>query len=193
MKFVWSWQWVADHYGGKRALLEHALYLSRYRLGLLRSYCRVSWPSVGRLVFVCRGNICRSPYAEATARQRLSMASASFGIETVTGVGANPSAVHNAGLRKIDLTGHRATNVTDFVLRENDLLIAMEPQQGEVLRAWANRMNCRVQVTLLGLWIKHPRPYIADPYGRGDAYFQNCFKLIDSAVERLGIYCGTLK
>lgn len=186
-------RWVADHYGGRRAFLDHAVYLSHYRLGFLRSFSTVSWSLVGRLVFVCRGNICRSPYAEVIARQRFGISSASFGIETVTGVGAHPPAIHNARLREIDLTAHHATSMNDFVLRENDLLIAMEPRQAEVLRSWTDRMNRRVQVTLLGLWTTHPRPYIADPYGRSDAYFQNCFGLIDSAVERLSVYCGTLK
>jgi protein-tyrosine phosphatase len=114
---------------------------------------------------------------------------ASFGIEAKTGVGANESAIRNAEIRQVNLSAHRATSRHDFITRDNDLLVAMEPQQGMVLRDFAERSTSRVQVTLLGLWAEHPRPYIADPHGLGDAYFQNCFALIDSAVERLAARC----
>lgn len=170
-------------------MLEHVVQLAGYRLGLLRTFTKISWPSVERLVFVCHGNICRSPYAEAVARNRCGMASASFGIGATTGVGANGSAIRNAEARNIDLRMHRATSMGDFVAHENDLLIAMEPRQGMALKRLAGRSGSAAQITLLGLWTPKPRPYIADPYGLSDAYFQNCFKFIDSAIEGLATRC----
>lgn len=185
-----KWQRLAaDHFGGKRPLLEHVLQLGRYRLGWLRPFADVTWPSVERLVFVCHGNICRSPYAEVVARKKHGVAAVSFGIEAKTGVGANESAILNAAIRQIDMTAHRATSRSDFVARDNDLLVAMEPRQGIVLRNMAKQSTAKMQVTLLGLWVAQPRPYIADPYGLGDAYFQNCFAYIDASVERLVARC----
>ena len=184
------WQrWVADHFGGKRPLLEHVVQLGRYRLGLLRPFAEVTWPSVERLVFVCHGNICRSPYSEVVAREKHGVATVSFGIEAKTGVGANESAMRNAAIRQVDLTAHRATSRSDFVARDNDLLVAMEPRQGLVLQDMAERSTAKMQVTLLGLWAAQPRPHIADPYGCGDAYFQNCFGHIDAAVEGIVTRC----
>lgn len=190
MKGPDGWQeWIAEHFGGNRFLLEHVVQLGRYRLGLMRSFSELTWPSVERLVFVCHGNICRSPYAEIVAREKHGVEAVSFGLEARTGVDANESAVRNAAIRGFDLTAHRATSRGDFAARDNDLLVAMEPRQGMVLQDMVERSTAKMQVTLLGLWAAHPRPYIADPYGRGDAYFQNCFSFIDAAVERLAARC----
>jgi hypothetical protein len=41
------------------------------------------------------------------------------------------------------------------------------------------------QATLLGLWATPPRPHLEDPYGLCAAYFDTCFEVIDSAVERI--------
>jgi hypothetical protein len=66
-------------------------------------------------------------------------------------------------------------------LTSSDLLLAMEPLQVKTLFPLATSFGA--QLTLLGLWCSPERPYLQDPFGLAEAYFQNCFSFIDSAVE----------
>lgn len=75
------------------------------------------------VLFVCLGNICRSPMAEAALRaeavaQGLAVTIDSAGTSAAhAGEGADPRAIAEARRHGIDLTGHRARQVTpdDFV------------------------------------------------------------------------------
>lgn len=76
---------------------------------------------------------------------------------------------------------HVTRTARTFQVLPTDLLVAMEPSQAAALTRIANG----AQVTLLGLWSRPRRPYIQDPYGRSDEYFQRCFALIDSGIRDL--------
>lgn len=182
-------KWVADNFGSKRNLLDHLVHSGRFRLGLLRHYEEIAWHRVARVVYVCHGNICRSPYAEVATRVRHGLPAASFGLHATTGSGPNTAADRIAASRGIDLTRHHATSLEDFDWRHDDLLLAMEPAQAEFLQVLAERAGKVAQISLLGLFADKVRPYIADPYGCGDAYFHTCFSVIDSAVATLAERC----
>lgn len=173
-------KFIANRYGSKRGLLRHLRCLVIYYFGGYRGLVSIDWARVDRFVFVCKGNICRSPYAEAVAvRHRVH--ATSFGLSTSEGHGAHPNAVRNASVSGIDLKDHRSKSAENFVILDTDVLIAMEPSQVRALKRRAGN----AQVTLLGLWAKPPRPLIYDPYSSNDAYFQMCFSLVDDAVTTL--------
>lgn len=150
--------------------------------GRLAGFQSVDWPAVERLVFVCRGNVCRSAYAAAIAAKQ-GFASASFGVSASTGATASPAAIRAAGRRGIDIEGHRACDMRDFEFRSGDLLATMEIRQGRQLLDRARPGS--VQVTLLGNWSRPRRPHIHDPHRLSDEYLEHCFDIIDSAVERM--------
>ncbi len=169
-----------DNFGGPRYVLRY--YVSRLwdALGGFRALRNVDWTRVQRLVFVCRGNICRSPYAEMLAR-RAGLATVSFGLTAKTGSPANPDAIENAAARGIDLGRHRSQRGEDVDIGPGDLLIGMELRQATALHHRAKETHA--QVTLLGLWSTPSHPYIHDPYGHREAYFQTCFSVIEAAVD----------
>jgi protein-tyrosine phosphatase len=170
-------------YGTWRGLARLGLAQLDCATGRTRVFTRVNWNQVNRLVFVCRGNICRSAYAEWRARA-LGLPAASFGLATTTGVGADAEARRAAVARNLDLSMHRTTDATDFLLRDGDLVVAMELRHV----AWVRRLFTDPephQVTLLGLWSRPRRPHIHDPYGLDRPYFDSCFSVIDSAVTAL--------
>lgn len=171
---------LAERYGGKRALLQHVRHSLDYWAGRLQPYARIDPARVTRVVFVCKGNICRSAYAQAVALS-LGLNAASFGLDTPGDERADPIAARNGKLRGIDLSVHITRTARTFQILPTDLLIAMEPSQAAVLTQLAGG----AQVTLLGLWSRPRRPYIQDPYGRSDEYFQRCFALIDSGIRDL--------
>ncbi len=81
-----------------------------------------------RLLFVCYGNICRSPMAEGIARKRLGPAAfvASAGIGA-TGGPASEEAVQVMKLvYRVDISGHVARPVGLFDLSSFDYVIAMD-------------------------------------------------------------------
>jgi protein-tyrosine phosphatase len=169
----------ARRYGRKMGLVRHYSQLARYMLGAFSSLKRVEWKNVRRLVFVCKGNICRSPYAEARARI-MGLACSSFGLEAEACVPADPSAIRGARARGLDLTPHRAQSASQFTMAAGDLLTAMEPWQ--VAQLQSRPLPTGAQVTLLGLWCSPRRPHIEDPFGLSDDYFQTCFGIIDNAL-----------
>ena len=171
--------WLRDNYGSRRGFVLTWWHRLRYLLGGYRSCRKVDWDSVERLVFVCKGNICRSAYAESVARS-LGLEVASCGLQTIVAAPANEDAVKAARKRGVDLESHRTTPIMYLVLKKTDLLVAMEPWQVEYMKTYLMRDH---HYTLLGLWYKPVLPHIQDPYGASPEYFERCFKYIEESVH----------
>src|ERR1035441_957189 len=92
---------IARRYGRKLGLLRHYFHITRYHLGLLSSLERLDWHSVQRLVFVCKGNICRSAYGEEKAKN-LGIQAISFGLDAKGENPATEMAIRLAWIRGID-------------------------------------------------------------------------------------------
>lgn len=135
-----------------------------------------------RILFVCVGNICRSPMAEVMARHELgaSFDIASAGVGAVVGRGAHPIAVELMRERGLDLSGHVARQLTAEMLREYELVLTMEPWQvREVERI---SMSAKGKVFRLGHWGGFDIP---DPNGRSREMFVEVAKLIDRGLGDL--------
>jgi protein-tyrosine-phosphatase len=94
------------------------------------------------VLFVCTGNLCRSPMAEALLRARLDRDGArrgwrvgSAGVWTTEGRSASAYAVEEMARREIDLHAHRSRSVTREMMAEADLVLAMARNHVEALRA----------------------------------------------------------
>lgn len=172
---------IRRRYGTLRGLARLMLSQAYGISGGFRAYSRPAWWSADRLVFVCRGNICRSAYAERKAVAE-GLPASSFGLYTSNGRPAPDEAIAVAAQRGVGLESHRSRAIAEFELRPNDLLIAMEPGQ-----AW--ELSSRFPghaVTLLGLWSQPWRPHLHDPYYTlTEDYFQTCFSIIDSAIAAM--------
>ena len=172
---------LAEKYGSRRGAILTFKYRAFYLFGRYRKYQKIDWASIDRLVFVCKGNICRSAYAEAVAKS-LGIEAISCGIDTVMGAPANELAVEAASQRGFDLQQHKTTTVQSLAINKSDLLIAMEPWQSEYLLEHSPEST---MCTLLGLWGRPITPHIHDPYGASSEYFDNCFNYIESCVYKM--------
>jgi protein-tyrosine-phosphatase len=94
-----------------------------------------------RILFVCTGNTCRSPLAEALA-QKLIVERALTDIEVLSaGTSAWDTAPASDGAllvgleRNLDLSPHRAQTLTRELVRDSDLILAMGPHHLERIEA----------------------------------------------------------
>lgn len=94
-----------------------------------------------RLLFVCTGNTCRSPLAEAIARKvaiergREDIDVASAGTSAWGGAPASDGALLVGMERRLDLSTHRAQPVSRDLVRSADLVLVMGPQHLERVQA----------------------------------------------------------
>ena len=63
-------QFINDNYGSKRGFLNGYKYKLLFSLGFYRSYQKIDFNAVNRLVFICSGNICRSAFGEYMAKAK---------------------------------------------------------------------------------------------------------------------------
>lgn len=174
--------YLAREYGGTRPFLVHLKHRGIYALGGYRPDPRILHAPYERVIFVCKGNICRSPYAEARARQ-MGLNATSAGLDTPGGELASPAAISSAAKRGVDLSKHRTQRLSQLVLRDTDIILVMEPAQvAEVVAATGIPVD---RVLLNGALSDPPRPYLQDPYGRSEHYFNRCYELIDAGIARL--------
>jgi protein-tyrosine-phosphatase len=82
-----------------------------------------------KVLFVCTGNTCRSPFAEALARRELGPAGHEFssaGTNAYVGAPCPPEAVEIAlAHHGIDLSGHRARQLTPELEADADLVVRL--------------------------------------------------------------------
>jgi protein-tyrosine phosphatase len=171
-----------EKYGGKRAFLCNLMSLALLWVGGLKRYQAVDWSKVERLVFICKGNICRSPYAQAKVIAK-GFPTFSCGLTAKSGVPADPRAVLFAAERNISLTSHRATHFREFTVRKGDLIVCMEMSHATTVAV--SLPDQGTQLTLLGLWARPRRPWLFDPYNLDRCCWSMCLDIIDSAVDRI--------
>jgi protein-tyrosine phosphatase len=174
-------QWLINHYGSRRGFVRTVWHRFLYLLGRYRNYTQIDLQPVKRLVFVCKGNICRSAYAEAVANS-LGIEAISCGLDAIEDAPANDVAIDTARKLGFDLAPHTSRPIMYLILKKTDLLVAMEPQQAEYLQKNLRRNHA---CTLLGLWSQPALPHIQDPYGSSPEYFKKCFTYIQTSVNEL--------
>jgi len=145
-----------------------------------------------RFVFVCYGNIMRSPAAEALFKAALTEANLQNSIETLSagmhaipGNPAHPRAQIAAREMGFGLTEHRARLLSLEMVKWADILFVMDLQnQAELLEQYP---DARHKVLLLGAYASPPLRHreIADPYFGDIETTRNCFRLLQVCIRNL--------
>ncbi len=146
------------------------------------------------ILFVCLGNICRSPAAEGVmqaivdsqdASDRFMLDSAGTGTYHIGDLPDHRMRVH-ARRRGYELT-HRCRQVTEDDFDDFDMIIAMDRSNFENLRRLAPNPEAENKIVEMAAFVsKAMRCYaIPDPYYEGAEGFELVLDLLESGCENL--------
>ncbi len=99
-----------------------------------------------RILTVCTGNICRSPYAHLLLEQRLgdvrpgAFEVASAGVYALVGQGVDPGSIRHLETKRIDHHSFAARQLTEPVLADIDLVLAMSAEHRKAVLGYAPRL-----------------------------------------------------
>ena len=141
----------------------------------------------GRIVFVCAGNICRSPVAEHALRRALAaddrqhVRIASFGLVAQDGDRPCAETLRAAAAMGLDLRGHQARRFSVERVEPGDVFHVMEHWQHDAMRSALTACDVR----LLGSLVPAASAEIADPENGSDDIFDECIGRIVQCVDEL--------
>jgi len=173
--------YIKNNFGSRRGFYQYCRARILQCTGYWNRYTDIPFGEIKRLVFICNGNICRSPLAEAVAR-KAGFKAESFGLECTRGAKADPRAVKFAENNGFDISNHSARPIEDYIPEKGDLIIGMEIEHIETP---AIKNLDKTYRTLLGLWSDNPLAYIHDPYNTNSAYFDKCENDVIERTRRL--------
>lgn len=147
-----------------------------------------------RILFVCTGNICRSPMAQGVAeflasemgKDRMSFDSAGTG-DWHAGEKPDTRAVKSAKKRGYAIQDQRARVITDEDFSQFDHIVAMDKgHQRWLLNARGARHLPETPISLLMDWsIGQAKTDVPDPFYGKEADFEKALDLIEKGVEGL--------
>jgi protein-tyrosine phosphatase len=146
------------------------------------------------ILFVCMGNICRSPAAEGYMRHLVKQR----GLEDRIRIDSAGTLGYHAGsppdarmLRETAERGyvldHRARQVRPSDLQTFDYVVAMDEDNLDYLKQMARGVESRARIgLLLDAWPDAPTREVPDPYyGRTQESFRRSVELIERGCEAL--------
>lgn len=150
-----------------------------------------------RVLFVCLGNICRSPMAEGMFTHLVEQAGRSeeFRIDSAgtsnwhVGTPPDPDAQRAMAERGIDISGQRCRQVRPEDFSDFDLLIAMDDSNRSILLRVAESSGVSDAKSKVRLLLEYApqtgRTEVPDPWSGGSGAFETAYRLIEAGCTGL--------
>ncbi len=146
-----------------------------------------------RLLFVCLGNICRSPLAEGALRARLQAAGLAREIlHDSAGLGGwhagappDPRTIAVAARHGVDIADLRARRLRAVDFADFDWLLCADRENLRAVHA-AAPADARAQLALLLPWAgQGEADEVPDPYTGTEADFERVWRMVDAAAAAI--------
>ena len=137
-----------------------------------------------RVLFVCSGNMCRSPYGAARFSQlvkRDGVQVMSAGTLKLNGRPAAEGMVAAAAENGLDLSTHRSTALSRSLLLASDVVFVMENVHRTIVLNMCPEAESRI--VMLGQFLPEPQPELEDPMGKEPEVYARVAREIDTALE----------
>ncbi|MCA7921147.1 low molecular weight phosphotyrosine protein phosphatase [Burkholderia cenocepacia] len=134
---------------------------------------------IRNILVVCTGNICRSPMAEGLLQSRLPGVSVfSAGTSALAGAPAHELAISVAAGAGVDISAHRAQQLTTALVRRADLVLTMDTvQKREIVERHPFSLGRVFRID------EQNGMDVPDPYMKPVNAFLNAYFLIERGVN----------
>ena len=138
-----------------------------------------------KILFVCTGNTCRSPMAEALCQQYLPhIETLSAGVGAIPGLPASIGAIEAMQRRGLNLDHHRSRALSSYLLADADLVLCMSQSHKQVILQ-ALPEECNGKVFTLAEYVDEPNQEIDDPFGGDQEVYEACARQIEELIKKL--------
>lgn len=146
-----------------------------------------------RVLFVCMGNICRSPTAHGVLRQRVRDRGLDGLVEVDSagthnyhpGEAPDARAQRHAARRGVDLADLRARQIRDADFAAHDLILAMDWDNLALAQDLCPPEHAHKLRRITEFCLRSDSPVVPDPYYGGDAGFEQVLDLVEDACDGL--------
>lgn len=145
-----------------------------------------------RILMVCLGNICRSPLAEGILRNKIEKSKLNAQVDSAgtgnyhVGESADPRSVDVARKNDVNIYSHRARQFKQSDFDRYDLIYAMDTENYNNIVRLARNTNDKGKVKLLmNEVLPGENLSVPDPYFGGIHGFDNVFRMIDEACDKI--------
>lgn len=177
-----------DPYPG---IAEFALFMKRLPLHFQNFPSRkrilkkvISIPTdVDTILFVCKGNICRSPFAQYYTEKILpkSMKIVSCGYYSEINRKCPVEAITAAKEYDINLENHKSSLVNMDLVKKSQIIFVFDEENRQLLLSQYPYVKNKIY--LLGLLNKNKHTIISDPYGNDYYHYKKTYQLIAKALD----------
>lgn len=145
-----------------------------------------------KIMFVCTGNICRSPMAHYYMQKKVkdlkienNFLISSCGVFANTGEKSTQNAIEAMKDYDVDLTNHRATNISDTNIEDYDYIITLTASQKQQIKYYYPKLTDKTYT--LREFVNKDEIYIDidDPWGLNLSVYKSCAIEIVEKVDKL--------
>ncbi|OQX94802.1 hypothetical protein B6I21_08745 [candidate division KSB1 bacterium 4572_119] len=145
------------------------------------------------ILFVCSGNLCRSPMAEGLLKKKLFkefgnlVTISSAGTLNLVGRPATPNAISAAKEKGVDITRHQSKSISEENLQKSDIVLVMTEHHKKFIR---NHYPQFSESVFLITEFNHENKKdnfvdVPDPIGEGLTYYRKVINQIEREIDRI--------